>query len=372
MPLDEKTLKASLESGALYPVYLIYGNDGFLKKQAVSRIIKASVGVDDGLNLLRFDGECNLQYVYDELNGFPVMADKKCVILSDYDIYGASSEDFERLLTLAGDSYESSVFVIYFDTLAPDQKKEKKPKKEEDELEKIIEEEAAKRERVPRFRALCDAVKKSGGAAAELNHRTREELARQLASSAKRQGALLSVSNAGYLIDSCSAETEILINELSKLIAFSKGSEITREMIDCVAVRSVEASIYDMSKRIMAGNSAGAMSLLDELFFTKVPPEMIVFEMASCFINMFRVAAAADKGLRPNDISEDFKMGNRAFLLTRAADNLRRYDYKKLDLSFGALLEADRNVKSRSTDGRAVLEQLVVKLIYIMKTGESL
>ena len=62
----------------------------------------------------------------------------------------------------------------------------------------------------------------------------------------------------------------------------------------------------------------------------------------------------------------------RDFTLNRAAENLRRYDYKKLEYSFKALLDADRKIKSYSSPDRFIVEQLIVKLIYIMKTGESL
>ena len=88
---------------------------------------------------------------------------------------------------------------------------------------------------------------------------------------------------------------------------------------------------------------------------------------------MFRAAAARDKGLRPAEIYAAFKVPkNKEFLMNRAADNLRRYDYKKLDLSLSALLEAERRIKSYSSDSRIIFEELIVKLIYIMKTGEAL
>ena len=83
--LNEKTLKSSIESGSLLPVYLIAGDDLFLKKQALDRIIKATVDPDDDMNLVRFEYGVALQQVYDELNGFPLMADKKCVVYSEFD-----------------------------------------------------------------------------------------------------------------------------------------------------------------------------------------------------------------------------------------------------------------------------------------------
>lgn len=347
MPLSEKALKSSLDSGALCSVYIVYGNDGFLKKQSVNRIIKAAIGEDDGFNLLRFELEADLQELYDELNGF-AFSGKKCVILTDYDIDDCSKNDFEKLLSLAGDSYESSVFIIYFDALTFEMKK------------------------ADRLKALISAAEKAGGAAVQLDHREKSELIRSLVASAKKQGSLLSPQNAGYLIDVCSLETQVLSFELAKLTAYANGKEITRQMIDSVAVRSVEASIYDLSAKIMNGDTAGAMALLDDLFFMRVKPEFIVINISSAFVDMFRVAAAKDSGETPESIAADFKMKGREFVLRRALTNFRQYDYKKLDLSFDALLAAERKIKSYSSNERAVIEELIVRLIYIMRTGEAL
>ena len=347
MPLSEKALKSSLDSGALCSVYIVYGNDGFLKKQSVNRIIKAAIGEDDGFNLLRFELEADLQELYDELNGF-AFSGRKCVILTDYDIDDCSKNDFEKLLSLAGDSYESSVFIIYFDALTFEMKK------------------------ADRLKALISAAEKAGGAAVQLDHREKSELIRSLVASAKKQGSLLSPQNAGYLIDVCSLETQVLSFELAKLTAYANGKEITRQMIDSVAVRSVEASIYDLSAKIMNGDTAGAMALLDDLFFMRVKPEFIVINISSAFVDMFRVAAAKDSGETPESIAADFKMKGREFVLRRALTNFRQYDYKKLDLSFDALLAAERKIKSYSSNERAVIEELIVRLIYIMRTGEAL
>ena len=50
---------------------------------------------------------------------------------------------------------------------------------------------------------------------------------------------------------------------------------------------------------------------------------------------------------------------------------MRLFDFKKLCLSFEALVDADRRLKSNGADGRIILEQLVVRLIYIIAKGEA-
>ena len=127
--LTEKTLKASIESGSLLPVYIIAGEDIYLKKQALDRIIKAAVEPDDEMNLIKYEYGVNLQEVYDEVNGFPLMADKKCVVFKDFDLEDADKAEFEKFLELAGESYETTVFVIYFGSAESDVIKSAKFKK---------------------------------------------------------------------------------------------------------------------------------------------------------------------------------------------------------------------------------------------------
>lgn len=348
MALSEKSLKQSLESGAILPVYVIVGNDSFLKTQAKDRIVKAAIGEDDGFNLVTFENDCNLEILYNELSSCSFTSDKKCVVLSDYDVDKCSKNEFDSLLELAGTKYETSVFIIYFDAIVYDSKKSSKIKE------------------------LMKAAESVGGSSVILDHRTKEELVRQLVASAKKRNCTLSPTNAGYLIDVCSTDINTLLNELAKLCLYVKQGEITKEIIDSVAVKSVEASIFDLSKKIIAGDTVGAMNLLDDLLFMRVTAESVVYQIAQSFVDLYRASAAKKHGVAAESIAADFKMINTSFRLKNAAYQLKKYDDNKIKLSFDAIIDAEREIKSYSADKRIVVEKLIVRLIYIMKTGEAL
>lgn len=348
MPINEKALKSHLSSGALTSVYLLFGNDNFLKKQMTDRIIKATEA-DDGFNLLRYEYGCNLEEVYEELSSFPIMADKKCIILSDFEVDLALKDDFEKLIELASQKYETAVFIINFIAIEPDVKKSE------------------------RFKKLMSAVESAGGVVAEINRRTREEMIGQLVSSAKKAGVTLTPGVSAYLVDSCSTDVNILLNELSKLCAFvGSGNEITKEVIDKVSVKTVEASVFDISDKVIAGDAQGALRLLDELFFSRVSPDIIFYQIASGFTDMYRTLEAKHKGVSAEQVALDFKMGNKSFLIKKASRNLKNIDEKTLRVCFQILIDTDRQLKSFSADAKIILEQLILKLIYAIKTGEKL
>lgn len=349
MPINEKALKSHLSSGVLTPIYLIYGNDNFLKKQMTDRIIKAAVADDDGFNLLKYEYGCDLEEVYGELFAFPIMSDKKCVILTDFEIDFSSKEDFEKLLELASQKYETSVFVINFVAIEPDFKKTERGKK------------------------LIAAVEKAGGVVAQIDRRTREEMIGQLVASAKKYGVTLTPTVSAYLVDSCSTDVNMLSNELSKLCAFvGKGNEITKETVDKVCVRTVEASVFDISEKIIAGDAAGSLKLLDELYFSRVSPDIIFFQIASGFTDMYRALMAKHKGISFDQAGIDFKMGNRAFLLKKASRSLKNIDEKVLKICFDILIDTDRQLKGFASDSKIIMQRLILKLIYAIKTGEKL
>lgn len=346
--LNEKTLKDSLGQGALLPVYLVCGDDIYLKKQALDRIISATVSPDDDMNLVKYNFGVSLQEVYDELNGFPVMSDKKCVVLSEFDIEKSAQSEVDSLLEIVSDPNDTSVFVLYFGNSELDLKKSK------------------------RVKSLVSAVQKAGGEVVCLNHKSADELARWLCSSAKKRGLALSLQNATYITEICSTDIEFLSNELTKLCAFTKTGEITREIIDSVCVKSVEASVFELSNKIILGDTAGAMKLLDELYYMNVDSTPIFFNIASAYVNMYRAYQGKSQGANLAALAEQFNMGNKAFLLTKAAGNLKKFSLEKLELSLDAIINTEKQLKSYSLNERNAIEALVVRLIYIMKTGEAL
>ena len=72
-----------------------------------------------------------------------------------------------------------------------------------------------------------------------------------------------------------------------------------------------------------------------------------------------------------SEISAVFGYKGREFLLDRALQNLSKMDFKRLTLSFEALTKADKALKSNGADARLVLEQLIIRLIYIVAKGEA-
>ena len=80
-------LKKTLKDGKTEPLYLFFGEESYLKELYEEKIKEL---VPDGgfpdFNRFKFEGPDNELNDYDDAwESFPMMAEKKCVLLADYD-----------------------------------------------------------------------------------------------------------------------------------------------------------------------------------------------------------------------------------------------------------------------------------------------
>lgn len=345
-PITEELLKKKLQSG-LAPVYILFGEDGYLKKSYTDKISRKITEPDDVFNFCKFEGNCELQDVYDAAMQLPIMSDKKCVILSDYDFEHCSKSDYDKLCELAAEVPDTAVLILSFDSVEPDFKKSSK------------------------FKKLIASAEKNGGIAVKLDHRKMPELIKMLCDGATKRGCKIDTAVAKYLVETAGDDINILKNELDKLCSFVGEGIIDKTAVDEVGVKTVEASVYNLSKFILECNISSSLAVLDELFFMRIEPMIILHTVSSVYVDIYRVYIASKAGVKTPEIAEKFGYKGKEFVLDRARQNLRKLDDVKLRLSLDTLVEADTALKSFGADGKIILEQLIIKLIYIIVKGET-
>ncbi len=344
----EEDLRRDIQTKHFSPVYLIFGDDPYLKNHYKDTLAKKSYDGDPFFNLQNFEGDCDLQEVFDAVNQFPMMADRKCVVLSDFDFEHASKTDFDRFVELFSNANDTCVLIVCFDNIDFDAKKGTKEKK------------------------ILSAVEKVGGKCAEVNHRSITALVKMLSDGAKKRGCNFGEIAARHLIEISGSDLSTLKNELDKLCAYVGSGDISKDIVEQISVKSVDASVYEYVKQIFAGEISTALKMLDDMFFMRIEPMIILSVVASSYVDVYRAHTANIKGATKSDMATDFKYPkNKLFLIDRAVLSLKKFNETKLQLSLESIAEADKSLKSFGADPRTVLEQLTVKLVYILTKGES-
>ncbi len=345
----EEDIRRDVSSKHFSPIYLIFGDDSYLKNHYKDTLAKKASDGDPFFNLQKFEGDCDLQEVFDAVNQFPMMAERKSVVLSDFDFEHASKTDLDRFVELFSNANDTCVLIVCFDNIDFDAKRGTKEKK------------------------IISAVEKAGGKCAEINHRSITALVKMLSDGAKKRGCNFGEIAARHLIEISGNDLSTLQNELNKLCAFVGSGDITKETVEQIAVKSVDASVYEYVKQIFEGDVSTALKMLDDMFFMRIEPMVILSVTASSYVDIYRAHTANLAGASKNDIATDFKYPkNKLFLIDRATITLKKFNGVKLRLSLDCIAEADKSLKSFGADPRTVLEQLTVKLVYILAKGEAI
>lgn len=348
---EEHDLRVTVSKGRLKPVYLLVGNDQYLTKRYANLIAKKAVPENSDLNLFQMPEDCTLQDIYDRLFQFSFTGEKICVLASNFDFESCPIARFKELQKMVEDAPENNVLVLYYDVMAINTKKS------------------------DRFKKLAKSVEQGGGVVCELNHKSEGELVKMLCDAAAKRLRKLEPSVAKYMITVCSNDLNILINELEKLCDFvGEDGLIERDTVDKVCVKTVEASVYDMSRYILSGKAEQAYYLLDQLLSQGISPAEIHALISSAYVDIFRVKAALDAGKRADSIAADFGYPpNRAFVLNNAARDGKRLSEKQISMILKEILKSDsavkNDVKISGSGATVALETLITKILQITGGG---
>ena len=343
-PIGEAQLKKQISSGELLNTYVIFGTETYLKQHYVNKIIQKAVGNADAFNYVRFDGNVDVRELNDAVSQLPFLCEKRCVVVCDFDVEAARADLLEGIYAILDQQVETTVLIFWFDTV------EVNPKK------------------APKLTRLVERCEKNRGAGVQLDQRSESELMKLLKNSAEKRGCRMEPTVCRHMLEVCGRDLLTLQSELEKLCFYAPGESISREMVDRVCVRTIDASVYDLTRAIHAKNADRAMEIIADLFFEKVEPVVILSVLSGCYIDMYRARAAENAGLKPREIANDFGYYGRGFVLDNASAAARGLTMAQLSACLGILMEADRALKStRAQDkagyARTMLEQTVVRLM---------
>ena len=343
---NEDTLKKQIKSGEFSRVYLIYGDEGYLKQFYANQICNKTVDKNFAdFNLKKLEGkETSLNEIYDCVSSFPMMAEYTCTLVRDYPLNtfagdrGKFDSDFQGMVT---DIPESSVLVFWMDTITVDEKDKK--------WSAVIN--------------LIDSV----GACVKLDKRTRSALEKLLITSAAKKECTLSREMAGYIINLVGEDMSTLQNELNKVCSYAGSGEITKKHIDDTVIVSVEAKIFALSRMIAKGEADAAFETLSNLFKLREEPVMILGVLSKAFADMYRVKAAKEKGVSYMNLATVFPSTykGRGFLLDNASRDGAGYTVQQLKEALLILSDTDRRLKSTGEDPKTLFEELILRLLRV-------
>ena len=341
---DEKQLKQHIKAKDFLSVYLMIGDERYLKQYYTNLIAEKNIDpAFESFNFDRFEGKgLDIRDVYEKAMLMPMMSDKRCIVVDDFKLDGLSEKEVRSFEEVLQNIPESTVIIFRQDNVPFSKKSGKK-------VLSLIE----------KFGAVC-----------ELNKRKGADLIKPLIASAAKQDCELSNAMAQYLVLCVGDDFNVLINELNKACNFVKSGEVTKNAIDAVCVKTLDSKVYYLTNALLSNNFDKAYSVLDSLFRMKTEPEYILGAIIGTYVDMYRVKVCAACGVNPMQLKENFNYKNREFTINNAVRDSKNLDLSKIRKCLEALSEADMKLKTGRDNASLVIEQVMVKLLLI-SNGEK-
>jgi len=326
------SIKEDIRSGQLKNVYLMWGEENFLKDYYKKALVtKADLGDLVDFNYMEFvSDKPDINKVDDFIKSYPFMAEKKVLYIKNSDIFKKVSEQ-DKPFWLKLFSDVSDFLIVIFS---------------ENEVDKRS--------------ALYKAIAKDHSVD-EFPFQNEANLSDWIRRYSQSLGKDIAKEAAASLIKSCSQSMYILKNELDKLAAFcSERKEITTDDIEKCACKIPEDRVFDMIDNLLTGNTKDAFEKYEELKLIRQEPIRI---LAAIFMkyNQLRKIKLLASSMNARQIAEKIKQ--KEYFVSKDLAKVNKVTLKKLDEIIYLCRDADHRIKAEYADGWALLDMLMAKMV---------
>ncbi len=322
-----KSLNEDLKTGNFKQIYLLYGEEAYLKKQYKERFIKAMLPEGDTMNYAYCEGKnTDIKEVIDLAETLPFFSERRLIVFENTGFFKNSGADMADYIS--GGIPDTTYFIF-------------------------IESEVDKRSK------LYKAVKAKGHIA-ELGVQDENTLRRWVQSLVKKEHKTMEPSDIAYFLNKVGTDMENILREMEKLICYALDRDtLTRADVDAVCVTQITNHIFEMVNAAADKNQRKALDLYYELLALKEPPMRILFLLTREYRLLFHVKALLNQGYGKKEIAS--KAGLHPFAAGRYMEQAKRFHSKELRETMEEGADMEQRVKTGLLTDHLAVELFLVK-----------
>ncbi len=319
-------LNDDLKSGQLKPVYLLYGEEEYLKEQYRDRLKAAVIPADDTVNFACFEGkDTEPGAIIDLAETMPFFADRRLILVEDSGFFKTAAPELADYIRHMPDT-ACLVFV-------------------ESEVDK----------RGKLYKAVNET-----GRVVECARQDEKTLLYWIAGQVQKEHKKIRESTARYLLEKVGTDMENLAQELQKLFAYALDeTEITVADIDAVCTGQVTNKIFDMVEAVAKKQQNKALAYYEDLLALKEPPMRILFLLTRQYRQLLQVKEMMKEGYDRTQIAKS--VGVPSFAAGKYMDQCRQYSNRQIREILEDAAELEEAVKTGRLGDRMSVELFIVK-----------
>jgi DNA polymerase-3 subunit delta len=316
------------QAGEILPVYLLAGEQDFLKEAELKRI-KSAVSGNSGLNPTDYNvfygEEANGLNVARTARTLPFMSGRRLVVLKGANLLNRS--DMEAVISYVNSPSRSTCLVLTVSTAKPQGE-------------------------------LFDAVCKSGKVLV-FRQLGADGIARWVHQCFGKFGKSIDKEGVDTLLEKIGTDMSAVEREVEKIVTYvGQRPRISAGDVELLAGRSSTRSSFALGDTIAERNATGALEVLSDFVREGMKPPLITGILFSYLKRVHDNRLMVQKGTDDAKMAWAFK-GDRH---RRFMNHVRSYPLRHLKDAFGYLLRTDIRCKGTDISPEVLLEILVLRL----------
>lgn len=324
-------LVRALERGEIAPVYLVTGNEAFLRRKALDAIVATVAGdAAADMALERYDAGGGLARAIDAARSLPLFLELgdhpvRVVLVGGFE--GGDQADAELLEAYLGNPVGATCLV--FETPSMDGRRA-----------------AAKLLAAGAVTVQCDPPAKE------------TDVRRWIENSAQARGFEIAPEAVAYLLEMIGMDLQQLHQELGKVEMFAAGGKrLEARDLELLMGRSREHSVFELTDALVAGQAEAALRVLNRLLDDGEEPVKILGMVGWLIRQLIIACDLAGRGCPERELLQ--QIGGRWDQRRRLLEKAARSSAATLDGLLVSCSRSDATVKmQRGAGGRGTLERL--------------
>lgn len=320
-----KTIDEDIKTGQFKKVYLLYGEEDYLKKQYRDKLTKALMNEGDQMNLAKYEGkDVSVEEVISFADTMPFFADRRVVLVADSGFFKSSQEGLAEYITRIPET-TCMVFV-------------------ESEVDK----------RSKTYKAVTKA-----GCAVDFSMPDERMLTTWMMGRVKAAGKTMTREAWEEFFNRSNDSMDHMDMEMEKLLSYVyEKDNIALEDVEAICTKQVQTKVFEMISFLASKNLTKVLELYHDMLAAKEPPIRILALIIRQFDQMYVMKDMASQGMNAQTIAN--KMGIRDFIVRKNLGLARNFTIEQMR----ALLEDAADLDERAKTGR-INDQLAVEMLMI-------
>lgn len=329
---QQKALNQAIKEGRFERVYLLCGDQAYLRLQNRDRLRDALLGDGDRMNLSVYSGmDITAREVIDQAQTLPFFADRRVIILENSVFFSKkASVESDALAAFIPEIPETASLVFVEES--PDKRKK---------LYKAIQKQG--------FVLNCEDL-------------TPQLLGRWTAGLFKKAGLAIDGPVLNRFLETVGEDMMNIVSESDKLTAYCMGRDrVTAEDIEAVCSPRLRDRIFELVSAVSRRQSQKALVIYMDLIALRTPSQVILTLLQREYLRLLQIRELQAERLGEGEIAK--RVGLSPWIIKKNYLPVTgRLEPRRLEESLQLCLQADQDYKSGRIDAGIAVEMTIIRL----------